>query len=206
MTASCTGILLAAGQGTRYGANKLLQPLGDGTPMAVACARTLQTALAHNLAVVDDPHGAVGRMLADAGMQVIANPRAREGMGTSIACGVAASADAGGWIIALADMPRVPDTVVRQLAAALARGADVVAPVWRGRRGHPVGFAAHHAPALLALRGDRGARDIIAAHAGTLELIETQHGGVIVDIDTPADLALAMSLTGHDSVATIRLT
>jgi len=44
---------------------------------------------------------------------------------------------------------------------------------------------------LLALRGDRGARDIIDAHADTLELIETQHSGVIIDIDTPAVLALA---------------
>jgi len=188
MKPTCTGILLAAGQSTRFGSNKLLNPLPDGTPMAVACARTLHAVLEHCIAVVDDSQGAVARLLAEAGLQVIANPRALEGVGTSIACGVAASPGAGGWVIALADMPGIPARVIRQVAGGLARGADIVAPVCRGQRGHPVGFAARHAPALLALNADSGARDIIAANHDTLELIETQHRGVIFDIDTPAAL------------------
>jgi molybdenum cofactor cytidylyltransferase len=188
MKPACTGILLAAGQSTRFGSNKLLHPLSDGTPMAVACARTMHAVLARCIAVVDDRQGPVASLLAEAGLQVIANPRTREGMGTSIARGVAASPCAGGWVIALADMPWIPSRVIQQLADGLARGADIVAPVCRGQRGHPVGFAARHAPALLALRADSGARDIIATCRDTLELIETQHSGVIVDIDTPAAL------------------
>ena len=189
MTPSCTGILLAAGQGTRFGTNKLLHPLPDGTPMAVACARNLQRVLLHSIAVVNDTHSEVACLLAEAGLQVVANPRARDGMGTSIACGVAASPNAAGWIIALADMPGIPASVIQSVADGLARGADIIAPVYGGQRGHPVGFAACHAPALLALQADRGARDIIAAHRDTLELIETEDRGVIHDIDTPASLA-----------------
>lgn len=193
MKPTCTGILLAAGQSTRFGSNKLLNPLPDGTPMAVACARTLHAVLEHCIAVVDDSQGTVARLLAEAGLQVIANPRALEGVGTSIACGVAASPGAGGWVIALADMPGIPARVIRQVAGGLARGADIVAPVCRGQRGHPVGFAARHAPALLALNADSGARDIIAANHDTLELIETQHRGVIFDIDTPAGAACPLA-------------
>ena len=188
MKPACTGILLAAGQSTRFGSNKLLNPLSDGTPMAVASACTLHTVLAHCIAVVEDRQNAVARLLAEVGLQVIDNPRALEGMGTSIACGMAASPGSGGWVITLADMPGIPACVIQQVAGGLARGADIVAPVCRGQRGHPVGFAAHHAPALLALNADSGARDIIAAHRDTLELIETPHSGVIVDIDTPATL------------------
>jgi molybdenum cofactor cytidylyltransferase len=188
MKPACTGILLAAGQSTRFGSNKLLAPLSDGTPMVIACACTLHAVLARCIAVVDDRQSAVARLLAEADLQVIANPRALEGMGTSIACGVAASPGTGGWLIALADMPGIPARVIQQVAGALARGADIVAPVCRGQRGHPVGFAARHAAALLALNADSGARDIIAAHRDTLELIETPHSGVIVDIDTPAAL------------------
>ncbi|MGD2113306.1 MAG: nucleotidyltransferase family protein [Gammaproteobacteria bacterium] len=195
MTSACTGILLAAGRGSRFGANKLLQPLADGTPLALAGARPLCAVLAHCLAVVDDPRGEVARLLAQAGLQVVSNPHAAEGMGTSIARGVAASAGAGGWIIALADMPQVPATVIAQLAGRLRAGADLVAPAWRGRRGHPVGFAARHGAALQALRGDRGARDLIAVHRATLELIDTPARGVIVDVDTPA--ALAALADGH---------
>ena len=188
MKPTCTGILLAAGQSTRFGSNKLLAPLSDGTPMVIACACTLHAVLERCIAVVDDRQSAVARLLAEAGLQVIANPRALEGMGTSIACGVAASPGTGGWLIALADMPGIPARVIQQVTGGLARGADIVAPVCRGQRGHPVGFAARHAPALLALNADSGARDIIAAHRDTLELIETPHSGVIVDIDTPAAL------------------
>ena len=39
------GILLAAGRSSRFGADKLLQPMPDGTRVAVAAARALVTAL-----------------------------------------------------------------------------------------------------------------------------------------------------------------
>ncbi len=190
MRPTCTGILLAAGQSTRFGSNKLLSPLPDGTPMAVACASALHHVLACCIAVVEDSQGAVSHLLAETGLQVIANPRALQGMGSSIACGVAASPCADGWVIALADMPAIPVGVVQQVADGLVRGADIVAPAYRGQRGHPVGFSARHASALLALNTDSGARDIIAAHRDTLELIETPHSGVIFDVDTPAALSV----------------
>ena len=147
MKPSATGILLAAGQGTRFGSNKLLHLLADGTPLAVACARTLRTVLARCIAVVDDSGSEVAGLLAEAGLEVVTNPHAREGMGTSIACGVAASAQAGGWVIALADMPDIPPGVIASVADGLARGADIIAPRCHGRRGHPVGFAPRHAEA-----------------------------------------------------------
>jgi molybdenum cofactor cytidylyltransferase len=188
MTASCTGILLAAGQGTRFGANKLLHPLKDGTPMAVACARHLRAALACSIAVVADAESELARLLAQEGFQVILNPRAGEGMGTSIACGVAASPDASSWVIALADMPCIPEAVIQAVVAGLDQGADIIAPVYQGQRGHPVGFSARHAPALLQLHADAGARGIIAANNGSLKLIETNDAGVIFDIDSAASL------------------
>jgi molybdenum cofactor cytidylyltransferase len=188
MTPPGTGILLAAGQGTRFGSNKLMHPLADGTPMAIACARHLRSVLTHCIAVVNDPHSELATLLAEAGLQMCVNTHASEGMGSSIACGVAASPQASGWVIALADMPRVPVGVIQAVADALARGADIVAPVFQGQRGHPVGFAARHGPALRTLQGERGARDIITVHRDTLELIETTHSGVTHDIDTSASL------------------
>jgi molybdenum cofactor cytidylyltransferase len=188
MKDACTGILLAAGQGSRFGADKLLQPLADGTPLALAAARHLHAALPHGIAVVADTGGELAGQLVQLGLQVVANPHAAQGMGTSIACGVAARPMARGWIIALADMPWIPSAVIRKVAGALAGGADIAAPVCQGRRGHPVGFAARHGAALQHLRGDAGARGIIAAHADSLQLIETTDHGVLLDVDTPASL------------------
>ena len=185
---ACTGILLAAGQGKRFGANKLLHPLADGTPLALASAQQLQAALPLSIAVVADSEGELAMQLKRLGLQVVANPHAMQGMGTSIACGVAASRTARGWVIALADMPWVPPGVIREVAAALVQGADIVAPTCQGRRGHPVGFAARHGAALQQLRGDAGARGIIAVHRASLQIIETAEQGVLLDIDVPASL------------------
>jgi molybdenum cofactor cytidylyltransferase len=185
MNADPVGILLAAGRATRFGANKLLYPLDDGMPMAVACARRLRGVLPRVIAVVEDTHHEIAGLLHAEGLRVIANPRAQQGMGTSIACGVAASAAAPGWVVALADMPYVPQAALLALVQRLQQGADLVAPVYYGKRGHPVGFSHRHAAALMQLRADEGGRGILAANGGTLELIAVQDPGVVLDLDRP---------------------
>jgi molybdenum cofactor cytidylyltransferase len=95
---------------------------------------------------------------------------------------------ASGWVIALADVPRIPVAVIQAVAAGLDQGADLIAPDYQGQRGHPVGFAARHGPALMRLHGDTGARGVIAANSGSLELIESRDAGVIFDIDSLASL------------------
>jgi molybdenum cofactor cytidylyltransferase len=192
MSLACTGILLAAGQGRRFGADKLLHPLADGTPMALAAARQLQAVLPNSIAVVADAEGELAGHLARLGLQVVLNPHTAQGMGTSIACGVAACLAARGWVIALADMPWVPSAIIRAVAGALEQGADIVAPVCQGRRGHPVGFSVRHGAALRQLRGDAGARGVITAHHASLQLIETTERGVLLDVDVPATLSTVM--------------
>lgn len=197
MSSNIVGVLLAAGLSTRFGTDKRLHPLEDGTPMAVASARTLRAALPDVIAVVDDMQSEAARLLAKEGLYIVANPRATEGMGTSIACGVAKDAAAQGWIIALADMPYVPVEVIHALVERLKQGADIVAPVYRGRRGHPVGFAARHAEILMRLTGDEGARGILAANSATLELVDVREQGVILDIDEPTAVRASAELKGR---------
>jgi hypothetical protein len=74
----------------------------------------------------------------------------------------------------------VQDDLVQRLTA----GASVVAPVYRGRRGHPAGFAGRHASALMQLQGDAGARGVIDANAGSLEPVVVETATVVTDIDT----------------------
>jgi molybdenum cofactor cytidylyltransferase len=168
MSATVAGILLAAGQSTRFGGNKLLHKLDDGTPMVLASVRHLRNVLPQTIAVVGDAGNDVATLLAQDGITVIENPRASEGMGTSIACGVASKADAPGWIIALGDMPCIPEVIIQALVTGLEQGADIIAPVYNNRRGHPVGFSARHAQALLQLQNDKGARSIILANSASL--------------------------------------
>lgn len=182
------GILLAAGASRRFGANKLLQPLAGGEAVGVAAARNLVAAVPAAVAVVRPGDRALADALAGAGLQIVENPVADTGLGTSLAAGVAATPDASGWIVALADMPWIRPDTIAALADALRDRASLVAPTYDGRRGHPVGFAARWRAALLALTGDRGARDIVATHADVLTLLRTRDAGVLCDVDRASDL------------------
>jgi molybdenum cofactor cytidylyltransferase len=187
-----TGILLAAGHATRYGADKLLTPLPSGEPLALAAARHLRQGLgsdARLLAVLRPEQTELGERLAAAGFELVVGDEARAGMGHSLALAVDASPDAGGWLVALADMPAIQPQTIAQVAAALAAGASIAAPFHAGRRGHPVGFAASWRDALARLAGDIGARDLLRGAGDTLLRIETDDPGVVLDIDTPDDFA-----------------
>ena len=190
------GILLAAGRSERFGSDKLIAPLprsiddvDAGTPIGVAAYRHLAAAVPEVVAVVRSGDGLLAEMLRNVGARIVECARADEGMGASLACGVQATPDADGWLIALADMPWIKPATIYDLVSALERGADIVAPSFNSERGHPVGFARRHYAALLALRGDEGARARILANRSTLELRVTHDAGVLRDIDTPSQLS-----------------
>jgi molybdenum cofactor cytidylyltransferase len=196
-TGAIVGILLAAGRGTRFDSSgqtsKLLAaaPAGPhaGAPLALAAARALQAVLPQVVAVVrpvDSPlQQELHRLLREAGCTLVVNDRADEGMGGSIAAGVAATGSAAGWLIALADMPAVAAATIGAVRDALAAGALTAAPTHQGRRGHPVGFGADLRPLLLALQGDEGARSVLAAHPP--RQIPVDDPGCLLDLDSAAD-------------------
>ncbi len=184
------GILLAAGSARRFGAAKLLQPLHDGVPVAAAAAQALLQVLPNTLAVVKPGDHALIELFTELGLRIVENPLADEGMGTSLAAGVnaAATTRADGWLIMLADMPWIQPSTISALADRLADGASIVAPVYAGQRGHPVGFSSHWLQLLRDLSGDKGARDLIADNLDALELLATEDVGILQDIDFPHDL------------------
>ena len=188
MAASLCGILLAAGASTRFGSNKLLHPLAGQTPIALPSLANLRSAVPHVIAVVRPGSPVLENGLSEAGATVILCANADDGMGASLATAVGASGDVTGWVIALADMPYVrPETIVK-IAASLAAGAAIVAPAFRGERGHPVGMSARFRAQLEALSGDEGARAVLVQNADLVKLIDVDDAGVCRDIDTPADL------------------
>jgi molybdenum cofactor cytidylyltransferase len=150
----------------------------------------LAMALPRVIAVVRPGDDALAALLAQAGAQVTACAAAAGGMGESLAWGVAAAADADGWLVALADMPWIVPGTITQVAQGLVAGASIVVPRHAGRRGHPVGFAADHRAALLALHGDAGARDVVAAHAARVVALDVADAGVLRDVDRLEDLEM----------------
>jgi molybdenum cofactor cytidylyltransferase len=194
--AKIRGILLAAGYSRRFGSNKLLQALPPGSeeagvPMALASARRLLSILPDSIAVVRPRAQKLATLLRDAGCTTVVCKNAAEGMGTSLAAGVRAAADADGWIVALADMPFIRPETTRDVVQAMSDGAAIAAPAYRGERGHPVGFSRKFFDELVALHGDQGARELLQRHAQALILRDIDDPGVLRDIDRPSDLEKA---------------
>lgn len=162
-----TVLVLASGRGTRFIAsggqgNKLQARLGS------------RTVLQHTLAAVQA--SGLAWYLEDSG---------QPGMGDSIAAAVRATGTAAGWLILPGDLPLVQSDTLRAVAVALRQHA-VVVPVYRGQRGHPVGFASVCGPALQALHGAVGGAPVVAAY-GAFEL-PVDDIGCVTDVDTVAAL------------------
>jgi molybdenum cofactor cytidylyltransferase len=185
------GVLLAAGSGSRFGGDKLLHPLGDGVAIAAHAARNLLAVLPDVVAVVRWGDFPLYEMLEQEGCQVTMFQGAARGMGASLAHGIGQARGADGWVVALADMPRIARGTVQGIVTALEEGATVAAPVHAGERGHPVGFAGTLRDELLALDGDQGARAVLERHRDAVKLIECADPNVLYDIDRKSDLPAA---------------
>jgi len=195
-------IVLAAGKGSRFlGADhKLAQRVGSATVLAT----TLRTAVGTQLPVVvvtTEAFAEVARRSV-AARDVVVLPDVGApgveglGMGTSIAAGVGARPDASGWLILPGDMPMVRAATLLAVAEQLHHHAVVYAQ-HHGRRGHPVGFGAELYSELTALTGDEGARRLVARYPAFG--VEVDDPGVLIDVDTEADLALVRS--AHEGAA-----
>ena len=183
-----TGILLAAGSGSRFGGGKLIHPLADGTPIGIASVRNLRAALPEVLAVVRDGDDALRALLEVEGIAVRVCTDAHLGMARSFVCGIDACQDADGWVIALGDMPFLLPQTTKTIAERVAQTGRIAVAAYRGQRGHPVGFGRRYLDDLLNLQGDEGARSVIGRHLSELEIVDCDDRGILRDIDTPADL------------------
>jgi molybdenum cofactor cytidylyltransferase len=133
--------------------------------------------------VVNGEDPALATLLEQAGLRVTVCPRAAEGMGASLAWGVARSPEADGWLIALADMPWILPETIRAVAAGVSAPHLIAAPTHQERRGHPVAFGRDYGKALMGLSGDEGARRLLASFAAAMVLLPSEDPGVLRDVD-----------------------
>jgi len=183
------GLLLAAGSATRFGSDKLRHELPHGVSIAVQSARHLKFEIPRVVAVVRPGSNELSDALKSEGCEVVVCENAAEGMGASLACAARAAGEADGYLIALADMPFLRRTTIAAVRDALAGGAALAAPYFRARRGHPVGLSRKFFQDLLTLRGDEGAKRLIAPNEKQMVKIPVGDPGALRDIDRPEDLA-----------------
>lgn len=192
MTATAAGLVLAAGEGRRFGGPKALVTI-EGARLVDRAVRLLTDGGCHPVVVVD---GAVPITFAGAGLEtatvrVVHNPDWSTGMGSSLRVGLAAVGDepVSAVVIALVDQPWLAPESVRRLRAARDGGAFVAVATYNGQRGNPVLLGREVWDDVAALaQGDAGARAFMKAHPELVTAVPCDGFGRPDDVDHPDDL------------------
>lgn len=203
------GIVLAAGSSSRMGGahNKLVEEVGGRALVAAPVDALIGAGVAPILVVTGFEAARVRAALGGRPCEFVHHDGWAEGMGSSLAHGVRALArhvpDAAAVVVCVGDLPSLTAEHVRRVvAAASSADADVdpgalVVPTSGGRRGHPVLFGAGHFAGLSRLAGDQGGRAILEANPTRTIFVAIDDEAILVDVDTPAELARARERHGE---------
>ena len=178
-----TGIVLAAGAGSRLGRPKALMRTADGEPWVARGARLLRAAGCDHVLVVLGAAAAEATALVPAGIDILVVENWADGMGESLRQALSAALadavfegappadatkDADAALITLVDLPDLPLEVAARILANPFDDNTLTQAVFGGLPGHPVLIGrAHLAGIIPTLVGDRGARDYLVAHSVT---------------------------------------
>ncbi|HEY7519639.1 MAG TPA: nucleotidyltransferase family protein [Methylomirabilota bacterium] len=182
-------VVLAAGFARRMGRQKLLLDF-KGKPVVRWSVEAVLPHVGDCVVVTGQDDAAVRSALAGLAVRFAVNSRPQDGQGSSIAVGIAALKPwTSAAVIVLGDQPRTPADVLPALLVAQGRSRkSIVAPSYRGMRGTPVVFASDVFPELRVLRGDEGARAVVAARPERVEVVALDVA-MPADVDTPEDFA-----------------
>lgn len=188
-------VILAAGESRRMGTPKALLPYRG------------KTFIEHLLEITRHPRIAAGRIVLGAhrdeihaklpreAASIVVNPDWRQGQLSSILAAIQTipTDETAGLILCPVDHPLFSPKLIAQLIDAFySTGQLIVLPVYHGRRGHPVIFAASLYPELLAASPAIGAREVVWAHAAQLHEVPTEEEGVVLNINDPETLRRAL--------------
>lgn len=191
---SLAGLVLAAGEGARFGRPKALVHFA-GEPLVARAVHLLSAAGCSPVVVV---LGAAADEVKDTVElpHVVVNPDWAQGMGSSLRCGLAVLPDdAAAVVVALADQPLISEEAVVRLAAAWEAGAVAAVATYGGQPRNPVLLARTVWPDVInSLAGDAGAGPWLRAHPELVTLVDCDGTGSPHDIDTPDDLLAATKM------------
>jgi molybdenum cofactor cytidylyltransferase len=201
-TEQITGVILAAGGASRMGRPKQLLDWGGRPLVRVAAEQALASRLDAALAVVGAASAEVTAALAGLPLRIVPCPDYASGQSASLRTGIGAlGPEVAAALVLLADQPFVTAAIIDRLIAEWrANAAPIVAPVYRGVRGNPVLFARALFPELLAVTGDRGARQVIASDPARVATVPFEDDRPLADIDTPEEYERLRESLSHLSL------
>ena len=183
-------IILAAGMSTRFGRNKLLEPI-DGKPLIRGVVEAAVRAGTETVVVVGYEKEKIIEALRGLKLEIVFNPDFKEGMSTSVKAGVRNVINRAKAVMILpGDVAFIkPEQIRLVLEAYLSSKKPIVIPSYKGRGGHPILFDSSLFNDIMSIseRG-RGLKEVVKKHADKISYIEAGTARILVDIDTQEDL------------------
>lgn len=182
-------IVLAAGESSRMGRNKLLLPWGDATVLGRTLANVKASGVADVLMVSGHEPEPAETIAGRLGIPILYNQDYAKGMITSVQTAVRdlpSSIDA--VLVVLGDQPMVGSEVLDELLRAYAGSpCGLIAPTYRGQRGNPVLIDRRYFRELLSLSPRDAPLLLLQRHPDDLHLVEVTSDAILHDLDRPAD-------------------
>jgi molybdenum cofactor cytidylyltransferase len=198
-------VVLAAGESTRMGTQKLLLPFGETTIIGAVVRTAAASRVEGTMVVLGADREEVRREVEDAietagqgrgdgraaEITFAINENYRLGMLTSIQAGLRALPEgATAAVVMLGDQPFLPPRVVERVIAAYETGRPgIVIPTFQGRRGHPVLIDLGYKDEVLGIEPLDGLRALMRAHSGDILEVDVGDANILRDLDTPEDYA-----------------
>lgn len=170
------------------GAFKPLLPCGNSTVIETAIGSVLPYA-STAVAVIGHQGEKLRSVLTSRfndDLTIVTNPGyASTDMLRSVQLGLRAIERCDAFFLLPADMPLIRPRVYEALIAVFDDSADVIYPVFDGRRGHPPLINCSVVPAIMDYRGDGGLRAIL--NSRVTKEVKLSESGILTDLDTPRD-------------------
>jgi molybdenum cofactor cytidylyltransferase len=184
------GVVLAAGESRRMGKPKQLLPFGEHTILERVVDTLLTAGVGEVIVVLGHLAERVGAVLGDRPVRAVINASYRQGMLSSVKCGVRAiGAGYDAVLFALGDQPHIECAVVSEVMRAYRAGsAGIVIPCYGGKKGHPIIInLQQYREAIVNLPEDVGLNALLQEHVDDVLLIDVATEDIIRDIDVPDD-------------------
>jgi molybdenum cofactor cytidylyltransferase len=181
-------IVLAAGAGSRFGANKLVTEVAGRPLVRLSVELVLRSTVCDVIVVIGHETARLREALHEMPVRFVENVAYASGLGGSVAVGAGAlNADSSAAVVVLGDQPVEPELIDALFDAQLSSGLPVAVPVYRGARRHPVVFGATMFEELSTLSGHAGARILVDADPSRVVRLDLDRP-VPADLDVPGDL------------------
>jgi len=180
-----SGVILAAGQASRMGRDKLSLPF-RGLPLLQHIVNAARQSTLKDVTVVLPKDSGLEQAVDLTGCSIVTSVHRDMGQAASLQTGLRDVMDhADGCMVLLGDQPLITSTTINMLIGAFEQQPECwIAPVQEGMRGNPITIPSAWFSKVFELEGDTGARPLLASPGLALRLVRINEIGPFMDVDT----------------------